>query len=71
MYKKISDKEFVIILDKAVNGDINAIYQIIDIYDELIRRNSMINGRFNQDCRDYIEEKIIKEITKFKKIKKI
>ena len=71
MYKKINDRDFVKILDNAVDGDITAIYEIIDIYDGLILKNSMIGGRFNQECRDYIEDRIITEIKKFKKIKKI
>lgn len=71
MYRRISDKEFVEILDKAVDGDIKAIYEIIDIYDGLILKNSIVHGVFNQECRDYIEDRIIKEIKKFKKIKEI
>ena len=67
MYKRISYKEFAITLQKAVAGDINAIYQIIDIYDGLILKYSIIDGKFNQECRDYIEDKIIKKIKKFKK----
>ena len=71
MYKKINDRDFAKILDKAVDGDITAIYEIIDIYEGLILKNSMIDGRFNQECRDYIEDGIITKIKKFKKIKKI
>ena len=68
MYKKISNREFAEILQKAVKGDINAIYQIIEIYEGLILKNSTFDGLYNQECRDYIEDKIIKEIKKFKKI---
>lgn len=68
MFKRISDREFAEILQKAVNGDINATYKIIDIYDGLILKNSTIEGKYSQECRDYIEDKIIKEIKKFKKI---
>lgn len=68
MFKRISDREFAEILQKAVSGDIEATYKIIDIYDGLILKNSTINGKYSQECRDYIEDRIIKEIKKFKKI---
>lgn len=68
MKKDISNKEFVQILKKATEGKIEYIYKIIEIYEGAIVNNSTINGRYNQECRDYIEEKIIKNIKKFKKI---
>lgn len=68
MNKEITNREFVKILKQAVDADISAIYKIIDIYAGAIVKNSTINGRYNQECRDYIEEKIIKNIKKFKKI---
>ena len=68
MYKEVNDREFVKTLDKAVKGDINAVYEIIDIYDGLIFRHSIINGVYNQECRDYLEDKIIEKIKNFKKI---
>lgn len=55
MYKRMSDREFAIILQKVFAGNINAIYQIIDIYDGLILKYSTVNGTYNQECRDYIE----------------
>ena len=68
MYKRISDKDFANTLQKAVAGDVKAIFKIIDIYDGLILKHSTIDGAYNQECRDYIEDRIIKEIKKFKKI---
>lgn len=68
MFKGISNRDFAKVLQKAVSGDIEATYKIIDIYDGLILKNSTINGKYNQECRDYIEDRIIKEIKKFKKI---
>ncbi len=68
MFKRISDREFVEILQKAVSGNIEATYKMIDIYDGLILKKSIKNGKYSQECRDYIEDRIIKEIKKFKKI---
>ena len=68
MYKNITDKEFVKILQNAVNGNIEEIYKIIEIYEGLILKHSVVNGTYNQECRDYTEDRIIKEIKKFRKI---
>lgn len=68
MRKNISNKEFAKILKKATEGKIEYIYKIIEIYEGAIVNNATINGVYNQECRDYIEEQIIKNIKKFKKI---
>lgn len=68
MKKSISNKEFAQILKKATDGKIEYIYKIIEIYEGAIVNNATINGTYNQECRDYIEEQIIKNIKKFKKI---
>lgn len=68
MFKKISNLEFATILKKAVNGDQESIYKIINIYEPLINKFSKINGRFNQECKDYIIDNIFKYIRKFEKI---
>jgi len=63
----MADDEFVLLLIKAKLGDIQATYQIIQMYAGLIQKNSYINGKFDEDCRAYIESKLIKSIKKFKK----
>lgn len=66
--QKISDREFVKILKSAIQGNLNDTYKIIEMYKGLIVNNAMIDGKFNQECKDYIEEQIIKKLKKFKKI---
>lgn len=68
MNNEVSNREFAEILKKAKDGKIEYMYQIIKIYEKAIIKNSIVNGTYNQDCRDYIEEQIIKNIKKFKKI---
>lgn len=68
MINEINNKDFVKILAKAIRGDQQSIYQIIEIYEPLINKNARINGVFNQECKDYIVDKIIKNIKIFKKL---
>ena len=62
----MDSEEFVQLLQQAIGGDKQAIYQIIQSYSGLIHKNSYINGRFDEDCRAYIESKLLTEIKKFK-----
>lgn len=62
----MDDKVFVDELRKAILGDMNAIYRIIKEYEGLIVKNSIINGKFDEDCKAVIEAKIIESIKKFK-----
>ena len=47
-------------------NDKSAIYEIIKLYENLIIKNSFINGRFDEDCRAYIEYCLIQAINNFK-----
>ncbi len=68
---KMNDDEFVQVLEKAVSGDMNAVYEIIKEYEGLIVKNSIINGRFDEDCKAVIISKIIENIKNYKKLKKL
>jgi len=52
-------------LEKAVQNDSPAIYEIINLYEKLIFKNSFVNGRIDHDCKAYIELKLITAIKKF------
>ena len=65
--EKIKNEEFVEVIRKAVRGDGQAIWEIIQQYEGVIVNNSIIDGELNEECRTYIEEKIFKNISKFKK----
>lgn len=65
----MNNKEFVNVLRKAkYENDMNAMYKILKEYEGLIVKYSIINGRFDEDCKAIIEAKIIANIKKFKKI---
>jgi len=66
----MNDDEFVLLLQKAMENDTSAIYEIIKLYEKLIYKNSYVNGRFDEDCKAYIESKLITAIKKFKVIEK-
>ena len=68
MYKNISNKELAQMIRQAVSGDSIATFEIINQFQNLIIKNSYINGKFSSECKDYIEEKLVKRIKKFKKI---
>ena len=62
----MNDDEFVLLLQKATNNNKSAIYEIIQMYEKLIIKNSFVNGRFDEDCKAYIEDNLIIAIKKFK-----
>lgn len=69
MYKyDLSNEELAKNIRLAVKGDEKAIYEIIATFHNLILKESRINGHFSPECKDYIEDKIIKDIKNFKNI---
>ena len=62
----MSDEEFILLLQKAVEDDEMAIFQIIKLYENLIYKNSFVNGRYDEDCKAYIESRLIEVIRNFK-----
>lgn len=68
---KTSNKELFEIIERAVNGDIKSKFEILIIFDPLIKSESYIKGKFSQDCKDYIEDRLYESIEKFRAIKEI
>ena len=66
-----SNKELFEIIERAVNGDIKSKFEILIIFDPLIKNQSYIRGKFNQDCKEYIEDRLFESIEKFRTIKEI
>ena len=62
----MNDEKFVILLKTAVAGDDDSLSQIIKLYEKLILKNSFVNGKFDEDCKGYIESDLIVAIRKFK-----
>ena len=63
----MKNRELVDLIIKAKENDIEATFKIILEFEDLINKESMINGIVNQECKDYIVDKLLKQINKFKK----
>ena len=57
------------VLQKAINGDTDAISEIIKMYMPLINKHSTRNREIDEDLRQYIIIHIVKSITKYKILK--
>lgn len=55
----MNDEELILVVSDIQNGNIREATRIINMFSELIYRNSYIDGRLNEDC---IQELIIKLI---------
>jgi hypothetical protein len=62
----MNSREFVDLLQKAIAKENSAIYEIIQEYEKLIYKYSRVNGRYNEDCKAYIELKIVRAFKKSK-----
>ena len=56
---------FRTVLEKAVAGDQTALEGIFRIYDPMIRRYSVLNGREDEDLWQYIMIRVALNISKF------
>ena len=66
----MEDKKLLYYLIKqAKKGNKRATFEIIIRFEPLINKHSKINGEFNQECKDYIIDKLLKKIKDFKKIR--
>lgn len=63
----MKNRELVDLIIKAKENDIEATFKIILEFEDLINKESIINGIVNQECKDYIVDKLLKQIKKFKK----
>lgn len=57
------------LIKQAKKGNKRATFEIIIRFEPLINKHSKINGEFNQECKDYIIDKLLKKIKDFKKIR--
>jgi len=57
---------FAEMLQKAILGDMDAVNEVLCLYEPLINYYSLIDGKYDEDCRQYIMEHLIKRISKFK-----
>lgn len=62
----MTPQEFRELLIRAVNGEHRALEEIFSLYMPLINQYSMINGKLDEDCQQYILIHIALNIGKFK-----
>lgn len=63
---RMNNKDFRLVLEKAVNGDISAIGKILKLYEGLIEKYSYVYWKKDDDLRQYLMGKIVENISKFK-----
>ena len=61
MYDSFSE-----LLRRAIDGEPEAVDEILRLYMPLINRNSVVDGAFDEDCRQYILLRAAGQIGKFK-----
>lgn len=62
----MTKSEFAEILTRATEGDHTALGRIFELYMPLIDKHSVVGGRFDEDCKQYIMFQIVLQITCFK-----
>lgn len=62
----MTKSEFAKILNLAVEGNHAALNKIFELYMPLIEKHSRINGKFDEDCKQYIMIQIALQIAHFK-----
>ena len=55
------------LINAALDGNTAATFELILHFEPLINKYSKIDGRFEQECKDYIIDKLFKKIKKFRK----
>jgi len=57
---------FTELLQQAILGDMDAINEILCIYEPLIKKHSKTNGVYDEDRCQHIMEKLVERIPKFR-----
>lgn len=58
-------KEFSNLLNLAKNGDVCATTKLLEIFDPMLKKNSKINGKINDDLYQELRIKLINCVKKF------
>lgn len=64
----MDNRELFKAIIEAKKGNLSETFKIILEFEDLINKESCINGQLNQECKDYIIDDLLKKIKKFKKI---
>jgi len=58
-------ESFAELLHRAIDGDSEAVDEILRLYMPLINRNSVVDGVFDEDCQQYILMQAAQQVGKF------
>jgi len=61
----MNNDSFSELLRRAIAGEAEAVDEILRLYMPLINRNSVVDGVFDEDCRQYILLRAAGQIGKF------
>lgn len=61
----MENRELREIFDNAQNGDKDSIQKILEMFEPLVRKNSHIGGKFDEDCFQELNIKLINCIQSF------
>lgn len=62
----MSHEEFRNVLQGAISGNQDDVEKLLKMYSPLVNRSSHIQGKLDEDLRQYILMHIVKNISKFK-----
>lgn len=65
------DVELFELILLADSGDEKNKWKLVWKFNDLIVKKAKINGRFNEECQEYIENALFNSIDKFKTLEKI
>ena len=63
----MDNKKIFELIKKSKENDMKAVFELIMTFEDLINKEYLVNGRFNQECKDYIIDNLLKQIKNFKK----
>lgn len=63
----MDNKKIFELIKKSKENDMKAVFELIMTFEDLINKESLVNGRLNQECKDYIIDNLLKQIKNFKK----
>ena len=63
---KMSKRRFHTILERAIEGDHNAMEEILRIYAPLLNYHSRSYGYIDDDCLQYLKLRVVMAVPKFK-----
>lgn len=64
----IDNEKLLSLIKNSKKGDLKSTFEIIVEFENLINEECYIDGKFNEECKDYIVDCLIKNMKKFKKI---